>query len=147
MVRPLVIGDMESKQVCRMRIALVLLAVGPLVLTSSGCGPPAVVLYDVSGQVTVDGRPLKEGIIAFDPADGKGSAYSGTIAAGAFQLQAAAGPKNVSIMAYKMSNIPGPDGRPTHQQCLPSRYNLETTLTAEVKPQGDNTLSFALKSQ
>ena len=48
-----------------------------------GCGPD-VQDGDVTADVTLDGQPLKEGMIRFVPADGKTAAKDGPIANGKF---------------------------------------------------------------
>jgi hypothetical protein len=124
-------------------IAAMILATG--FLAFAGCGSSSAPLYEVTGDVTVGGQPLDFGVIALDPADGRGDACGGEITRGAFNLRAPEGPKRVTIRAYRPSNARGPDGRPIQQQYLPEQYNLHTRLTAVVTPQGKNHFAFDLQ--
>ena len=112
-----------------------------------GCAPSGPPLYEVTGAVTVDGEGLGQGYIAFDPADGKGDAYSGEVIAGQFSLTIEDGPKVVSIRAYRPSDRPGPGGSENFDQYLPPRYNMQSELAADVKADGANTFHFDLKSK
>ena len=120
------------------------MAWGAVVLLA-GCdgrvsGPPT---YPVAGTVAVDGEPLAEGAITFDPADGKGGVYGGPIRQGRFAVRSSPGRKRVGILGMKMQGVIGPDGKPMATQFLPPRYNLRSELTADVEPAGTE-LSFAL---
>lgn len=119
--------------------AILLLA---LLWPLAGCssGRP---LHDVRGTVTLDGVPLAEGHISFDPADGVGGAQSGDIKDGEFFVKTEAGPKRVEIRASRPSKTPGPDGGPDFTQFLPARYNVKSELTTTIAP-GKNRPTFAL---
>jgi len=112
-----------------------------------GCGPSPPRLYEVTGDVTVDSKRLDAGYIAFDPADGKGDAYSGDVIDGAFSLAVQEGSKFVSVRAYRPSKMPGPGGAENFDQYLPGRYNMQTELRVDVKADGVNTFDFDLKSR
>jgi hypothetical protein len=61
-------------------------------LAGAGCStkasmPPS---FLVSGTVTVDGSPLVEGVITFDPLDGQGGVYGGRIQDGKYAVEVAA---------------------------------------------------------
>lgn len=101
--------------------------------------------YPVTGTVTVDGEPLDEGAICFDPADGKGGVYGGLIRSGTYEIKVAAGPKTVSILGMKHLGAIGPDGKPMASQFLPQKYTDGTALTATVEPRR-NELSFELST-
>jgi hypothetical protein len=127
---------------------LTLMATATAALHAGGCSrrggmPPA---YEVTGSVTVEGEPLVEGAISFDPADGKGSVYGGLIRNGAYSVKAAAGPKLVRILGMKKLGAVGPDGQPMASQFLPPRYNTKTEIKAVVEPKR-NDLSFELKTE
>jgi hypothetical protein len=44
-----------------------------LLVTLAGCGEPEEKLYQVSGTVTYDGKPIPKGLIFFDPDASKGT--------------------------------------------------------------------------
>ena len=130
-----------------MSAALVPARLAPLavvLLTITGCSS-ARPLYDVRGTVTLDGAPLAEGHISFDPADGVGGAQSGDIKDGEFFVKVEPGPKRVEIRASKKSKVPGPDGGPDFIQFLPARYNVKSELKTTIVA-GENRPSFALTS-
>ena len=118
-------------------------------LLATGCGsnsrmPPT---FPVSGTVTVDGVPLAEGAISFDPADGVGSVYGGLIRDGRYAFDVAAGPKRVSILGMKQLGEIGPDGKPMASQFLPRKYNTASELTATVEPRaGEFPFELSLKT-
>ena len=85
--------------------------------------------------MTLDGKPLDEGRIAFDGQDGKPPEF-GDIKNGSFELDVRPGTKRVGITATRMvkPNVPGMPTMtdPVPMNYLPERYNAKTTLTAEV---------------
>jgi hypothetical protein len=115
-----------------------------------GCGGPAHPdVGRVSGVVTLDGQPLPEATVMFQPAEGRASIAT-TDSAGKYSLiyldgvpGAKLGPHTVIIR----TEIPGEDGQPPiAKEKLPKKYHDQTELTAEVKP-GSNTFDFPLTSQ
>ena len=121
-----------------------LLAIMPLGGCSRRGAMPAA--YPVTGTVMVDGEPLNEGAITFDPADGKGGVYGGPISSGRYDVKVAAGPKKVSIHGMKQLGAIGPDGKPMASQFLPTKYTNGTELTATIEPRR-NELSFELSTK
>ncbi len=120
-----------------------LLAIIPLAGCSRRGAMPAT--HPVTGTVMVDGEPLNEGAITFDPADGKGGVYGGPISSGRYDVKVAAGPKKVSIYGMKQLGAIGPDGKPMASQFLPQRYTDGSELTATIEPRR-NELSFELST-
>jgi hypothetical protein len=63
----------------------------------AGCGDGSAT---VSGTVTYDGQPVKEGYVTFSPADGKGPSAGGPIANGRYTAEKVPpGPKIVLVEA------------------------------------------------
>jgi hypothetical protein len=122
-----------------------LLAVALPIMAGCGGGGPAE--YRVTGRVTLDGQPVEQGEITFLPADMQGTPYAGQISNGSFECRVTEGPKRVEITATRESPTPAADGLPNYVSYIPAAYNSQSTLTAEIKPSGDNTLTFDLKSQ
>lgn len=120
-----------------------LLTIIPLLGCSRRGAMPAT--YPVTGTVMVDGEPLNEGAITFDPADGKGGVYGGSIRSGRYDVKVSAGPKKVSIHGMKHLGAIGPDGKPMASQFLPQKYTDGMALTATVEPRR-NELSFELST-
>ena len=121
----------------------------------SGCGHGGRV--PLEGTVTLDGQPLKEGAIQFNPLPGTpGPTAGGEIVDGKFAIIPSGGP-----FAGKFSvqiTSAGPTGRKVfdppskkmideYTQCLPARYNRQSQLQTEVTPAGPNRFDFALTSE
>ncbi len=118
-----------------------------LLLTLAGCGGDGPRQYQVTGSVTFDGQPIEQGEIRFMPTEAGGTPYAGAIANGKFECKVTEGQKRVEISATREAPTPAPDGLPNYVSYIPEEYNTQSTLTAEVKPGGDNTFTFDLKSQ
>jgi hypothetical protein len=120
-----------------------------LALAGCGGGGNGPKLYPVSGTVTFNGEPLKEGRIVYrlSGAGSSGRSYSGPIADGAYKLESEPGSAVVEITAYR--EVPGKFDRsngdpvPLKEMYIPRKYNAATTLKAEVKPDS-NTDKFEL---
>lgn len=106
----------------------------------------------VSGEVTLDGKPLKEGVIRFVPADGQSPTADAAIVDGGFQATVPVGQKRVEISApkvvgkRKMYDTPQSPWVDQVAELIPAHYNVKSTLTAEVK-KGANQLGFDLTSK
>ena len=118
-----------------------------LLLSVTGCGPGEVV---VSGTVTLDGRPLEEGNIAFRPlpATATSEATGVPIQGGKYQLKVRPGRHRIEITATRAA--PGakdPLGTaPAPKSIIPEKYNARSELTEEVRA-GANEFNFALTSR
>jgi hypothetical protein len=106
----------------------------------------------ISGEVTLDDKPLEQGTITFVPVDGKTPNVVTTIKAGKYSVKATPGSMRVQISwqkvvgkrkAYDDAASPLVD---EYKEGLPARYNENTELTAEVK-NGDNVFNWPLKSK
>lgn len=127
-----------------------------LVLACHGCkerGCP------ITGEVTFDGKPVAEGTIVFEPADGQGVTTGGKITDGKYSLVDNAAPmpgkKQVRINAARKTGrrIPaGPPAPPSMMideivRYIPDKYNKRTTLACEVTHDGPCQIDFHLKSE
>jgi hypothetical protein len=80
------------------------LAAGP------GCGTGEAV---VSGEVVLDGQPVENGTITFEPADRDGPTMGGPIAGGRYEVHGPPGKKKVLVTAFRLTgkkvpvNLPG----------------------------------------
>jgi len=110
-----------------------------------GCGPAGPALYSVEGEVVFDGKPVPAGHISFIPEDSQGRTAATKIANGKYSTEARAGAYKVKIQA---SREVGPMiksmGERAREHYIPSKYNLQTTLTKTVEPQ-DNVFQFQLE--
>ena len=115
-----------------------------------GCGgPDHPEVGRVSGVVTLDGQPLAEATVMFQPTEGRASIAT-TDSAGKYSMTYLDGVPGAKLGAHKViirTEIPGEDGQPPiAKERLPKKYHEQTELTAEVKP-GTNTFDFELTSQ
>ncbi len=125
-------------------------------LLLAGCsGAPADFPREpVEGQVTLDGRPLDEGLITLEPVDQPEPIASGVITEGRFTIARVDGPApgrhRVSIWSQKPTGkkLRDPDQKgqlvEEIKSVIPDRYNARTELVVEIKPGASNSLEFPL---
>lgn len=101
-------------------------------------------LAPVTGVVTLDGKPLKDVVVVFEPKE-KGSNSTGTTDEnGKFELSyadktgAAVGSHTVRITNANEAEVPV-------EQLLPAKFNSASTLTATVEKGKTNEFTFDLK--
>lgn len=130
-------------RVLRFRGAWVVL----IAAASAGCSGGSGV-YAVSGKVTFENEPVREGRITFKMGGPAGKAYSAEIKDGAYTAHVEPGKAHVEITASRL--IPGKfdtsngTKEPVGEMYIPGKYNTSSTLTAEIKPQS-NDIPFDLK--
>lgn len=134
-----------------LRKYLGLASVLPALVAPVGCGEPRQ--ESVSGRVTLDGQPLADGTIEFDPESGTGLALGGLIEEGRYALPNPPGlpPGRYSIRirsrggAAALPRKPDMDlTNPGAREQIPSRYNDATELHAGVAPGASNRFDFEL---
>jgi hypothetical protein len=119
-----------------------------LLMAVSGCGDNSTL--SVTGQVTFDGTPIKEGRILFRQVDGEQRAYSALITNGSYTVQCPPGKMRVEITASRP--VPGKFDKsngapePVGEMYVPEQYNAKSTLTAEVSS-SNRSFPFDLKSK
>jgi hypothetical protein len=108
----------------------------------------------IAGTVTLDGTPLAQGMIQFDPApETKGTTVAAEIQGGKFAIAKAQGPVpgkyKVKISGRPPAKLkPGepPGGTPKPApETIPAKYNTESTLQTEIPDGGSTAVDFALK--
>jgi hypothetical protein len=105
----------------------------------------------VTGNVTLDGQPLKSGVIRFVPSDGQTATADSIITDGKFNVSVPPGDKKVSISAPKVTGkqrvYETPDSPTVDivQELLPAKYNVQSDLTLKVDA-GSQQKDFDLKS-
>jgi hypothetical protein len=116
----------------------------------SGCSDNAPA--KVTGTITLDGKPVADAIVTFTPEDGSRISQAQTHDNGWYELRfsaqlkgAAVGKHRVRIQTGDMEVGVGTDA-PVSQERIPTRYNVETELTATLKS-GKNTVNFELTSE
>ncbi len=104
--------------------------------------------YPVSGTVTWNGEPIPDGHIIFTPVDAALGPDAVQFSAGKFSFRASPGEKRVEIFADRPLGKPDPVMNVVaHEQYIPTRYNEETELVADVTPGGSNDFQFDLVEQ
>lgn len=127
-----------------------------VVCSAWGCGREGPQRASVAGKITLDGLPIREGSIAFIPAEeNRGPTAGGVIADGAFQITLWDGPlvgKNrIELRAWRKTGnmIPNPMNPSTSMEekveAFPPQFNAESRLLREIKP-GHNQLDLLLRS-
>jgi len=119
-----------------------------------GCGGGSSVA-EVSGEVTVDGQLVNEGVIRFTPVDGKTKTASALIEGGKYKASVPYGKHKVEINAPKLpkgvtSTKPAQGGTldsgESYLEWIPERYNLKSELVVDVN-QSSQQVPFALKGK
>jgi hypothetical protein len=127
---------------------LAALAVG--LVAAAGCGgqPKA----HVRGKVTLDGKPVTDGIIQFFPTGATGQTAAGTIKDGVYDVEASVGEMKVTISAnqvvgkQKMYDTPDSPEIDVLRQLIPARYNTASELKATLKDGTNDNVNFELTS-
>lgn len=131
--------------------AVSLLAASTVLMGSIGCSDGQFAdLGQVTGRVTMDGKPLPGVAVNFLPETGR-PAMGRTDDQGEYELVyirdvrgAEAGEYQVQIVTpFEPKTIE--ESHQKRMEPIPARYNKRTTLTATVD-QGDNTINFELTS-
>lgn len=105
-------------------------------------------LYDVTGTVSLDGTPIEDGEIVFVAADNGSTPGVSRIVRGEYALKLTAGTKKVKIAASRKVPGKGAMGEDfVYQSYVPPRFNEQTTLEAEVKPDSANRFDFKLDTK
>lgn len=124
-----------------------IMSVGMTALCGCNSGPR---MFDVSGTVTIDGgKSVKDGEILFDfipTAEHAWGPDHARIKDGQFKLKVKEGKHRVRIISD--APIPGTKnmyGDPLTKNIVDAKYNMETTLTADVG-EGKTTFTFEVKS-
>ncbi|QDV74708.1 hypothetical protein [Botrimarina mediterranea] len=115
-----------------------------------GCGPQTDRL-GISGQVRLDGAPLDEGSIRFTSRGDTPMAAGALVREGRFQIPAEKGllPGDYAVVIRSPDNDAPKilyEGFPTAPDRVPSQYNAESTLTANVARGEENRFEFELTS-
>lgn len=126
--------------------------------TLPGCGRTSTNQGDVLGTVTLDGKPVERGTIAFLPIeDTKGAATAGPIESGRYEIVGPHGPavgwNRVEIHAPHKTDrmIPygfGGSGKMIEEEteAVPPQFNIDSTLKIEITP-GDNRCDFEVSAK
>lgn len=126
-------------------LSLVFLAATAL----TGCGSDGPQLASVTGVITIDGQPLPDATVEFQPSPGSPS-IGVTDSSGRYKLKFTA--KKAGAMLGKhqvritLEKTDAEGKRVGPVLAIPAKYNRSSELTAEVKA-GSNQVDFALTSR
>ncbi|MCA9261436.1 MAG: hypothetical protein KDA61_19605 [Planctomycetales bacterium] len=123
------------------------------------CQQTATPLANVSGKVTLDGRPLVGAVVSFQPQmrDGKppGPGSVGrTDVEGRYALATVRGEPGatpgvhvVRIYSRSSENLAASDDESSEEERVPERYNYQSTLTFDVPPDGVQAADWTLVTE
>jgi hypothetical protein len=111
----------------------------------SGCGPSGPATYPVSGSVTFEGKPLENGTVVFDPADGKGKAAMGNIVSGQLIAKVPAGEKILRFSAIRNTEEKDQYGGTVTVSVLPDKFNSGSKILRTVSVDGENKFDIILE--
>ena len=121
------------------------------VCLAAGCSTgPAV--GTVTGDVTFDGQPVKDGRISFTPLDGQGATGGASIVDGKFKADVPVNKMKVAINGNKVIgkrkayDTPESPWEDDVAELLPAKYHVNSELILEVK-RGAQDVKYELKSK
>ena len=134
-----------------------------LLLLAAGCTSKSK-FAAVSGKITLDGKPLANAMVSFQPVAKEGNVNAGagstgkTNENGEFTLTAATGEKGAvvgkhRVVITKVEEQPGtgderpPRGGWPQKDKIPAKYNSDSTETFDVPSGGTTKANFDLTSQ
>ncbi len=152
--------ERERAQAISWQVLCALMVIG--LATCLGCGRsgdqyPRV---PISGTVRLDGEPLLGGYLIFEPKDNQPTQSGGMIKDGKFNVPREAGPVpglySVAVFsgaeaAESNTGAGTPEGETAAKKFrgerVPRKYNIDTTLTKEVKADAENVFEFDLSTK
>jgi hypothetical protein len=104
--------------------------------------------YPVSGAVTLDGKPLIEDGLIYFKNIAAGSIDTMNIKDGQYSGSSEAGDRRVEIYVFrvKTQDFNGMKSE-VKENLIPDRYNVESTFSAKVTPEGPNKFDFEMTSK
>lgn len=132
----------------RIMASFMALAAIPMALTGCGDGKTHPKTTDVTGSVTLDGKPLPEGDISF-VIPGEAPALI-PVRDGNFKGKALAGKNRVELRATKALPKPAnalPTDEAPRMNLIPDKYNVQSRLEANVTAGGENSFKFEATSK
>lgn len=118
---------------------------------ATGCGGDG--MSTVEGAVSVDGTPIQQGAITFEPSDGVGPTAGATIANGTYTAEVPPGQKKVRITGFEITGqVPAYKGmknspmRDVVKDIVPEQFNSQSELTFTVES-SDTKGDFELNSK
>jgi hypothetical protein len=113
-------------------------------LLPTGCSKSNAEMGLVTGQVMLDGKPLSQADVTFQPDNQKPPSVGRTGPDGRYELGYKRGVQGALVGEHTVRILIPPGIAPGPQK-VPARYNAQSELRREVKP-GDNVFDFDLKT-
>ncbi|MDR2706893.1 MAG: carboxypeptidase-like regulatory domain-containing protein [Planctomycetaceae bacterium] len=125
---------------------LVLLGIIPMVIGCDNSAPA-----NVTGTVTLDGKPLPRAKVIFSPVDGSRSSIGVTDSQGKYKLRFSASTQGATVGEHKVEIRTTPTESDSSVkikpvEIVPARYNKSTELKQTLK-KGTQVINFDLSSQ
>jgi hypothetical protein len=101
---------------------------------------------EVSGIVTVEGQPLREGDIIFEEVDQSVTPAAAKIVDGKYELRVLPGSKRVRINASRATKKIDPVmGSAARESMIAPEFNLRSTLKATITPGKNDKVNFEVR--
>ena len=123
----------------------ILLSAALLLMVTAGCGSSGPQVAPVHGRVTLDGQPLANADIAFQPEGAQRASIGRTNQDGRYELAYKLGQSGAIVGKHTVS-VEVSEELVRNPPPIPERYASKSELHPEVKP-GDNEINFELKSE
>lgn len=121
----------------------------------AGCSDPHDGRVAVSGTITLEGQPLSDATITFEPIDGQGSSSGSAVVNGEYKIERKSGLKPGQ---YRVVITAGDGTTPANEEeaggpggsnivsvdRIPAEYNERSQQQVEVKADGPNKFDFAI---
>lgn len=125
-----------------------------LALVMTGCSDPYAGRFDLSGKVTLEGQPLQDGTITFEPLENQKTASGGTITNGEFKVERKDG---LAVGKYRVLITAGDGKTPANEEeaggpsganilsmdLIPPEWNTESKQEITIKD-GENKFEFTI---
>jgi hypothetical protein len=113
-----------------------------LAMSIAGCSKTGADVAPVTGRITLDGNPLENADVLFQPSGSKPPSSGRTDAGGRYELVYKRGVMGGTVGSNTVRITISPDVA-SNPPSIPARYNVESKLTSEVKS-GQNEFNFEL---
>lgn len=126
------------------------------VALAAGCSGEYAGRYPVSGKVTLEGQPLSDATITFEPLEGQDTASGAAVENGEYKVERKAGLKpgkyvvritagdGVNPANEEEGGNPGGNTNILSRDRIPADYSEGSKQQIEVKSDGPNTFDFAI---
>jgi hypothetical protein len=119
-----------------------------LVVLTVGCGTTGPEVASVSGTITLDGKPLENATVTFQPVSGRPS-FGTTDKDGKYEMGYTLQRSGVMLgknSVYIRTRMENESGQVVQKEFLPAKYHDRSELTAEVEKKA-NVIDFQLSSK